>query len=63
MCNFASMVLTKNHVYFGTTDSHEDIIADHKAKCHTLYEDYKAKWNTLGADYLAKRKAIAGVEW
>ena len=33
MCHFASLVLTKDHAYFGTTDSHEDIIKEHK-----LYE-------------------------
>ena len=30
MCHFASLVLTKDHAYFGTTDSHEDIIKEHK---------------------------------
>ena len=30
MCNFASTVLTKDHVFFGTTDSHEDIIRERK---------------------------------
>ena len=33
MCNFASLVLTKKHVFVGTTDSHEDIITEHQ-----LYE-------------------------
>ena len=29
MCDFASLVLTKDHVYIGTTDSHEQIIKEH----------------------------------
>ena len=30
MCNFASAIITKDHVYFGKTDSHEDIIVEHQ---------------------------------
>ena len=30
MCHFASLVLTKDHAYIGTTNSHEDIIKEHE---------------------------------
>ena len=30
MCNFASAIITKDHVYFGKTDSHGDIIVEHQ---------------------------------